>query len=93
LGTDSDFGSNFGWGTDPLDDLARLVRFQKRRIDVGRLRCVDEAGAPVLRLFVNIGSLGLSGVVVDNVNKSSNRLGADLSLMVGSAKMIATYKP
>ena len=92
-GTGGDFRRSFGWGADPLDDLERLVRFQKRRIDVGRLRCVDEAGAPVVRYFVNISSLGLSGVVVDTVNKSSKRLGAKLSFMVGSAKTMATYKP
>ena len=92
-GTGGDFRRTFGWGTDPLDDLERLARFDKRRIDVGRLRCVDETGAPVVRMFVNISSFGLSGVVVDVVNKSSKRLGAKLSFMVGSAKTMATYKP
>lgn len=92
-GTGGDFRRTFGWGTDPLDDLERLVRFKQRRIDVGRLRCVDESGSPVLRFFVNISSFGLSGVVVDVVNKSSKRLGAKLSFLVGSARTMATYQP
>lgn len=92
-GTGGDFRRTFGWTAEPLDDLERLVRFQRRRIDVGRLRCVDQQGHDVQRFFVNISSCGLSGVVVDVVNKSSKRLGAKLSFLVGSAKTMATYQP
>jgi YegS/Rv2252/BmrU family lipid kinase len=92
-GTGGDFRRTFGWGTDPLDDLERLALFNKRRIDVGRLRCVDDAGMQVVRFFVNVSSFGLSGVAVDVVNNSSKRLGAKLSFMIGSAKTMATYKP
>lgn len=91
-GTGGDFRRAFGWSTEPLDDLERLARFTRRRIDVGRLRCVSESGAPVLRHFVNISSFGMSGVVVDVVNKSSKKLGAKLSFMLGSVQTMATYK-
>ncbi len=92
-GTGGDFRRAFGWSTEPLDDLERLARMQRRRIDVGRLRCVDDTGAPVMRHFVNISSFGMSGVVVDVVNKSSKKLGAKLSFMLGSARTMATYQP
>ena len=46
-GTGGDFRRAFGWSTEPLDDLERLTRLQRRRIDVGRLRCTSAAGAPV----------------------------------------------
>ncbi len=91
-GTGGDFRRAFGWTTEPLDDLERLARFQKRRIDVGRLRCIDERGQPVMRHFVNISSFGMSGVVVDVVNKSSKKLGAKLSFMAGSVRTMATYQ-
>jgi YegS/Rv2252/BmrU family lipid kinase len=92
-GTGGDFRRAFGWTTEPLDDLERLARMSRRRIDVGRLRCVDEGGQPVLRHFVNISSFGMSGVVVDVVNRSSKKLGAKLSFMLGSLQTMATYQP
>lgn len=92
-GTGGDFRRAFGWSTEPLDDLERLTRLQRRRIDVGRLRCVSAAGAPVLRHFVNISSFGMSGVVVDVVNNSSKKLGAKLSFMAGSVRTMLTYQP
>ncbi len=92
-GTGGDFRRTFGWSADPLDDLERLVRFERKSIDVGRLRCVDEHGHDVLRYFVNVSSCGLSGVVVDVVNNSSKRLGARLSFLVGSARTMASYQP
>lgn len=91
-GTGGDFRRAFGWSTEPMDDLERLARLTPRRIDLGRLRCVDDKGAPVLRHFVNISSCGMSGVVVDVVNKGSKKLGAKLSFMAGSVKTMATYK-
>jgi YegS/Rv2252/BmrU family lipid kinase len=92
-GTGGDFRRAFGWSTEPMDDLERLARMTRRRIDLGRMVCVDDKGAPVLRHFVNISSFGMSGVVVDVVNKGSKKLGAKLSFMAGSVKTMATYKP
>jgi YegS/Rv2252/BmrU family lipid kinase len=92
-GTGGDFRRTFRWTNDPLDDLERLARMTRRPIDVGRLRCIDENGAPVQRFFVNISSFGLSGVVVDVVNRSSKRLGAKLSFLSSSAQTMATYRP
>jgi YegS/Rv2252/BmrU family lipid kinase len=92
-GTGGDFRRTFGWSADPLDDLERLVRFTRRRIDLGRLRCVGDDGRPVVRHFVNISSFGVSGQIVDVVNHSSKRLGAKLSFLAGSARTMATYQP
>ena len=91
-GTGGDFRRAFGWSTEPLDDLERLARMTPRRIDLGRMRCVDDKGQPVLRHFVNISSFGMSGVVVDVVNKGGKRLGAKLSFMAGSVKTMASYQ-
>ncbi len=92
-GTGGDFRRTFGWSTEPLDDLERLARMSRRRIDLGRLRCVDFDGAPSLRHFINISSCGMSGVVVDVVNKGSKKLGAKVSFMAGSVKTMIGYQP
>ena len=39
-------------------------------IDVGRLSCVGLKGEPVVRHFINIGSFGMSGVIVAMVNRA-----------------------
>ena len=88
-GTGGDFRRTFAWTTEPLDDLARLKRFQTRRIDVGRVTFGDGTA----RAFVNIASFGMSGEVVDVVNNSSKALGAKLSFMLGSVRTMLGHKP
>ncbi len=88
-GTGGDFRRTFSWSTEPLDDLARLKRFQTRKIDVGRVVFADGAA----RTFVNIASFGMSGEVVDVVNHSSKALGAKLSFMLGSVRTMIGHKP
>jgi diacylglycerol kinase (ATP) len=94
-GTGGDFRRSFGWSANPLDDLIRLVRFEKRRIDLGRLRCVDAKGKDISRHFINISSLGLSGDVVNNINNSSSLkfLGAKAGFMMTSATTLLGYQP
>ena len=92
-GTGGDFRRTFGWSAEPLDDLERLARFEKKRIDVGRLTCRSAEGGEVVRHFINISSFGMSGLVVDVVNNSSKALGAKASFLLGSARTMATYRP
>jgi YegS/Rv2252/BmrU family lipid kinase len=92
-GTGGDFRRAFGWTTNPDDDLERLLRLQKRRIDLGRLTCRGPDGHDVTRHFINVSSFGLSGDVVDVANHSGKRLGAKLSFMVASVKALVKYTP
>jgi YegS/Rv2252/BmrU family lipid kinase len=92
-GTGGDFRRTFGWTTDALDDLARLMRCQTRTIDVGRLTVTVDGGSTTTRHFVNIASFGMSGEVVDIVNHSSKALGAKLSFMAGSVRTMISYRP
>jgi YegS/Rv2252/BmrU family lipid kinase len=91
-GTGGDFRRTFGWTTNPQDDLERLLRLNRRRIDLGKLECTGTDGQPVSRYFINISSFGLSGVVADIANRSGKRLGAKLSFMMASAQAMATYQ-
>jgi YegS/Rv2252/BmrU family lipid kinase len=67
-GTGSDFARCLGLP----DDVARLPRYiaqaGRRKIDVGRISFVGNHGALSSRHFINIASLGLSGVTVRAVN-------------------------
>jgi len=69
-GTGGDFRKTFDIeaGTDVAID--RLKRARVRQIDAGRVSCLTSAGKPTLRYFINIASFGLSGVIVDSVNRA-----------------------
>lgn len=69
-GTGGDFRKTFGIEAGVEAALARLRKGSVQAIDVGRLSCISRRGEPVLRYFVNIGSFGLSGVIVDSVNRA-----------------------
>ncbi len=92
-GTGGDFRRTFGWAASPEQDLARIERGERRRIDLGRVRYTKPDGSPGLRFFVNIGSFGMSGAVVDRVNAGSKALGAKGSFMTATVRSILGYKP
>ncbi|HEY1101201.1 MAG TPA: diacylglycerol kinase family lipid kinase, partial [Myxococcota bacterium] len=91
--TGGDFRRTFGWGTDPIADIERLVRLKRRRIDLGVCVCTGTDGQPVRRFFVNESSFGLSGDVVDQANRASKKLGARLSFLSASVKAAVAYQP
>jgi YegS/Rv2252/BmrU family lipid kinase len=70
-GTGGDFRRSFGiepgWGAA----IDRLKRASVRQIDVGRVQCLSGSGRPTMRHFVNIASFGMSGMVIDSVNRAS----------------------
>jgi len=69
-GTGGDFRKSFGIEAGWAAGVMRLANANIRSVDVGRLSCLGPAGADVVRYFINIGSFGLSGAVVDSVNRS-----------------------
>lgn len=69
-GTGGDFRKSFGIEAGMDVAIERLRRARVRAIDVGRVTCLTRSGAPTTRYFVNIASFGLSGVIVDSVNRA-----------------------
>ena len=69
-GTGGDFRKTFGIeaGTDAA--IERLKHARIRPIDAGRVSCLSKSGEPTMRYFINIASFGLSGVIVDSVNRA-----------------------
>lgn len=92
-GTGGDFRRTFGWALDPEKDLARIERGERRRIDLGRVRFTQRDGSEGVRYFLNIGSFGMSGDVVDKVNASTKALGAKGSFMTATVRSLLGYKP
>src|SRR5581483_3950537 len=63
-----------------------------RQIDVGRLDYTAADGSPGSRFFLNVSSCGVSGKVVEVVNRSGKWLGGRLSFALGSARALAGYR-
>jgi YegS/Rv2252/BmrU family lipid kinase len=69
-GTGGDFRKSFGIEAGIDAGIAHLKKAHIRPIDVGRVACVTSRGEPVVRYFINIASFGMSGVIVDSVNRA-----------------------
>jgi len=69
-GTGGDFRKSFGIAPGYEAAIARLKSAKVRSVDVGRVSCLSRHGEPVVRYFINIASFGMSGVIVDSVNRA-----------------------
>lgn len=69
-GTGGDFRKSFGIAPGYEAAIARLKSAKVRTVDVGRVSCLSRHGTPVTRHFINIASFGMSGVIVDSVNRA-----------------------
>lgn len=69
-GTGGDFRKTFGIESGPWAALEHLKIAKIRRLDIGRVSCLSQEGLPLTRYFINVASFGLSGVIVDAVNRA-----------------------
>jgi YegS/Rv2252/BmrU family lipid kinase len=93
-GTGGDFRKSFGIAPGAAAAIARLKSAAVRPVDVGRVSCLTVQGAPSLRHFINIGSFGLSGAVVDSVNRAriAKLFGGGFAFAFHSALDMLTYR-
>jgi len=92
FGTGGDFRKTIHMPRD-IEAAARILgRGTTRRIDVGHLTLTDRRGDLVSRVFANIASFGISGLVDRLVNESSKALGGRLSFMLATARAGLRYK-
>jgi YegS/Rv2252/BmrU family lipid kinase len=69
-GAGSDFRKTFGLAPGYAAAIAQLKKAPVRAIDIGRVSCLTPDGKPTVRYFANIGSFGLSGTIVNAVNRA-----------------------
>jgi diacylglycerol kinase (ATP) len=91
FGTGGDFRRTMNIPMEIADAAAVIARGHKKRIDVGKLELTASGGGTVLRMFANIASFGVSGVVDRLVNESGKKLGR-LSFMLATARATWSYK-
>ncbi len=91
-GTGGDFRKTFGWDTDFAAALKRVASGTSVPFDVGELEFRGHDGQTGRRYFANICSFGVSGVVDQEVNRTSKVLGGKLSFMLASTKALLKYE-
>ncbi len=93
-GTGGDFRKSFGLESGADAAIAHLKTAPVRAIDVGRLSCLTKTGEPQIRYFANIASFGMSGMVVDSVNRAriAKLFGGKFAFAFHSAVDLLTYR-
>jgi YegS/Rv2252/BmrU family lipid kinase len=91
FGTGGDFRRTVNMPVGLADAAAVIAANHRRQIDVGKLEFTAAGGGRALRMFANIASFGVSGVVDRLVNQSSKRLGR-LAFAVATARATWSYK-
>ena len=91
FGTGGDFRRTFHLPTEVADAARVIAANRRRRIDVGKLQFTATSGERALRMFANIASFGVSGVVDRMVNESGKKLGR-LSFLYATARAVWSYK-
>lgn len=90
-GTGGDFRRTMNVPIATADAAAVIAQNHRKKIDVGRLEYTRADGTRARRMFANIASFGVSGVVDRLVNESGKKLGR-LSFMVATARATWSYK-
>jgi diacylglycerol kinase (ATP) len=90
-GTGGDFRRTFHLPTEIADAAAVIAGNHRRKIDVGRMSFIATSGEPAHRMFANIASFGISGVVDRLVNESGKRFGR-FSFLLATVRGMWSYK-
>jgi diacylglycerol kinase (ATP) len=91
-GSGCDFARTFRipTATDAAIEVAASGRTQT--IDLGRVSYVAPDGVPATRLYCNVASAGLTGVVAERVNRSGKPLGATVAFAWGAVATFFGYR-
>jgi YegS/Rv2252/BmrU family lipid kinase len=90
-GTGGDLRRTLGVGKDLRSALSVLAAGGSKAVDVGKVGYTDHAGNHAERLFINITSFGIGGLVDKKVNESSKALGGRLAFAIGTFKALMQY--
>lgn len=91
FGTGGDFRRTVQLPIELADAAAVIAANHRRKIDVGRLEFTATGGGRAARMFANIASFGVSGVVDRLVNESEKKLGR-LTFAIATARATWSYK-
>ena len=91
VGTGSDFGRTLGQ-VDLESACARLGGRETRAIDLGRARFTGHDGAPTTRLFINVASFGVGGLVTRLVSPRLKAVNGRLAFSIATLRALMAYR-
>jgi len=92
LGTGGDLLRTLGIPRDLDAALARIASGRAVPIDAGRATYRDRAGREACSYFLNVASLGMSGLVTELVNRAPKWLGGRTSFLLGTLNALARWR-
>jgi diacylglycerol kinase (ATP) len=92
FGTGGDFRKTIGLSTDPHDAARTIAANHRKKIDLGKLELVGHDGTPLVRMFINIASFGVSGHLDRMINESSKKLPGKLGYLISGTRATLSYK-
>ncbi len=93
LGTGGDLARGLGLAGSLDDAIARIASGQSRPLDAGRASFITRDGRELGTHFINIASVGLSGLVTQLVNEAPKTFGGRASFFLGTVRAIARWQP
>jgi YegS/Rv2252/BmrU family lipid kinase len=92
LGAGGDFARKLRVPRDMSSAIDALRRGTTRCIDAGRIAYRDPGGRERASYFINVASLGLSGLVDRYVRRIPRRLGGSVSYLLGALLAVTNYR-
>jgi YegS/Rv2252/BmrU family lipid kinase len=92
LGTGGDLARKLRVPRDMTAAIEALRRGTTRCIDAGRIGYRDPEGGERSSYFINVASLGLSGLVDQHLRRIPRHLGGRVSYMLGALLAVASYR-
>jgi YegS/Rv2252/BmrU family lipid kinase len=92
IGTGGDLRKTLGMPANPLRQLDCILRIPPVLWDVGKVIFTDEKGEEKERLFINMTSFGISGLVVRKVNRSEKKWGGTIPFLLSTFSSLFEYR-
>ncbi len=92
LGTGGDLARGLGVPRELEAALARIATGKKHVVDAGRAEYTAPDGGRRRVAFLNVASLGISGLVTRLVNDAPKALGGRISFLIGTLRALARWQ-
>ncbi len=91
-GTGGDLRRTLGLPSDTAQAALVLLAGRDRTLDLGRIEFLGHDGRVQVRHFVNVAGFGISGRVVQEVERSGKVFGGRAAFMLASARVLARWR-
>lgn len=92
-GTGSDFMRTIGQKQDFAEAIDKAINGQAQLTDIGLVEARDANGQKIKRYFINVSSIGLSGLVAGFMKNMTRKLGPTSAYFFSTLQAIRSFNP